>query len=230
MNKNIYIVLFVVIVLGIVFWMYSSSQKEKTSPTSPATVATLSVVSDTSSASAVLSGAKTVIWQTTNYPTDVGVNINLIRKIFSDVLDIEVLETSLYDIPEIINKITKQIDQEFKKGNKVLLHITEGRKITSLALLFAGYMRKEKIEGAYYIIEETNTVLPLPLISLEIGESKRNLLKEISNGNEKIKKIERKLKIKQSAIYQHIQELKNDGYLEQDKELKLTDLGRMMIL
>src|SRR3989338_4233180 len=45
MNKNIYIVLFVVIVLGIVFWMYSSSQKEKTSP------------------------------------TDVGVNINLIRKI-----------------------------------------------------------------------------------------------------------------------------------------------------
>ena len=157
-------------------------------------------------------------------------SINLVRKIFSDILDIEVLETSLYDIPEIINKITKQIDQEFKKGNKVLLHITEGRKITSLALLFAGYMRKEKIEGAYYIIEETNTVLPLPLISLEIGESKRNLLKEISNGNEEIKKIERKLKIKQSAIYQHIQELKNDGYLEQDKELKLTDSGRMVIL
>ena len=99
MNKNIYIVLFVVIVLGIVFWMYSSSQKEKTSPTSPATVATLSVVSDTSSASAVLSGAKTVIWQTTNYPTDVGVNINLIRKISDSPNQFVILRAITTDTP-----------------------------------------------------------------------------------------------------------------------------------
>ena len=48
--------------------------------------------------------------------------------------------------------------------------------------------------------------------------------------NEDIKKIEKKLKIKQSAIYQHIQELKNEGYLEKEKELKLTDSGKIMIL
>jgi len=156
--------------------------------------------------------------------------IKLIRKIFDDILDIEVLETSLYDIPEIIDKITTQIDKEFKKENDVLLHITEGRKTTSLALLFAGYMRKEKIKGAYYIIEETNTVLSLPLISFELGESKKKLLKEISKGNEKIQKIEKKLGIKQSAIYQHVQELKQEGYLENNKELKLTDFGRIIIL
>ena len=91
-------------------------------------------------------------------------------------------------------------------------------------------MRKEKIKGAYYIIEETNTVLPLPLISFELGESKKKLLKEISKGNEKIQKIEKKLGIKQSAIYQHIQELKQEGYLENNKELKLTDFGRIIIL
>jgi len=156
--------------------------------------------------------------------------IKLIRKIFDDILDIEVLETSLYDIPEIIDKITTQIDKEFKKENEILLHITEGRKTTSLALLFAGYMRKEKIKGSYYIIEETNTVLSLPLISFELGESKKKLLKEISKGNEKIQKIEKKLGIKQSAIYQHLQELKQEGYLEDNKELKLTDFGRMIIL
>lgn len=156
--------------------------------------------------------------------------IKLIRKIFDDILDIEVLETSLYDIPEIIDKITTQIDKEFKKENEILLHITEGRKTTSLALLFAGYMRKEKIKGAYYIIEETNTVLSLPLISFELGESKKKLLKEIFKGNEKIQKIEKKLGIKQSAIYQHLQELKQEGYLVNNKELKLTDFGRIMIL
>lgn len=157
-------------------------------------------------------------------------SIKLIKKVFGDILDIEVLETSLYNIPEIIDKVTKKIDKEFKIGNKVLLHITEGRKITSLALLFAGYIKKEKIEGAYYIIEENNKVLPLPLISFELRESKKKLLKEISKGNEKIQKIEKKLGIKQSAIYQHIQELKQEGYLENNKELKLTDFGRIMIL
>jgi len=157
-------------------------------------------------------------------------SIKFIKKVFGDILDIEVLETSLYNIPEIIDKVIKKIDKEFKIGNKVLLHITEGRKITSLALLFAGYIRKEKIEGAYYIIEENNKVLPLPLINFELGESKKKLLKEISKGNEKIQKIEKKLGIKQSAIYQHLQELKQEGYLENNKELKLTDFGRIMIL
>ena len=38
-------------------------------------------------------------------------SISLVRKIFDDILDIEVLETSLYDIPEIISKITNQIDK-----------------------------------------------------------------------------------------------------------------------
>jgi len=153
-----------------------------------------------------------------------------LNKVFKDIIEIEILKTSLYDIPEIISKVTKKIDEEFKKDNEILLHITEGRKITSLALLFSGYMKKDKIKGAYYIIEETNQVLPLPLISFDLGESKKRLLKELSKGNGVVHDLEKKLKIKQSAIYQHVQELKQDGYIENNKELKLTSLGRMMVL
>src|SRR3989344_508806 len=79
MNKNTYIVLGVIIVLGVVFWLYSS-RDEQPSPTGPATVSTLSVLSDTSTASAVQAGGKTVNWQTSNYPTNAGVNINLVRQ------------------------------------------------------------------------------------------------------------------------------------------------------
>jgi len=153
-----------------------------------------------------------------------------LSKVFKDIIEIEILKTSLYDIPEIISKVTKKIDEEFKKDNEILLHITEGRKITSLALLFSGYMKKDKIKGAYYIIEETNQVLPLPLISFDLGESKKRLLRELSKGNGIVHDLEKKLKIKQSAIYQHVQELKQEGYIENGKQLKLTDLGRMMIL
>ena len=156
--------------------------------------------------------------------------LDSMKNLFKGIISIETLKISSYDIPKIMEEVTKKIKEEYDYGNEILIHITEGRKITSLALLFAGYMNKDKIKGAYYITEEDSQLLSLPLLNFGVGESKRNLLKEISNGNEEIKKIEKKLKIKQSAIYQHIQELKDEGYLEKDKELKLTDLGRIMIV
>ena len=61
-----------------------------------------------------------------------------IKKFYGEILEIETLTTSLYDIPEIMEKVIKVIDEEYKKENEILLHITEGRKTTSLALLFAG--------------------------------------------------------------------------------------------
>jgi len=91
-------------------------------------------------------------------------------------------------------------------------------------------MNRDKIKGAYYITEENSQLLSLPLLSLGVGESKKKILEQIFKRNGEIKKIEKKLKIKQSAVYQHVQELKNEGYLEKGKELKLTDLGRIMIL
>ncbi|MFA6077038.1 MAG: hypothetical protein WC735_03105 [Candidatus Paceibacterota bacterium] len=82
MNKNKYIALFVIIVLGIIFWVLTSSKTEKTpEEVAPATISTQSVTLVTSPAVAVLAGTKTVNWQTSNYPVDAGVNINLIRKV-----------------------------------------------------------------------------------------------------------------------------------------------------
>jgi len=36
--------------------------------------------------------------------------------------------------------------------------------------------------------------------------------------------------LKPSAVYQNIQELKEEGYLENTKELKITQLGEVMVL
>ena len=156
--------------------------------------------------------------------------LDSIKDMFKGIIEIETMKISSYDIPKIMEEVTEKIKGEYNKGNEVLIHITEGRKITSLALLFAGYMNKDKIKGAYYITEEDSQLLSLPLLNFGVGESKRSLLKEISKGNGDVKKIEKKLQIRQSAVYQHVQDLKQEGYLEKDKELKLTDLGRMIIL
>ena len=167
---------------------------------------------------------------TENKKEEMKKTLDSIKDMFKGIIEIEAMKISSYDLPKIMEEAAKKIKEEYDKGNEILIHITEGRKITSLALLFAGYMNRDKIKGAYYITEENSQLLSLPLLSLGVGESKKKILEQIFKRNGEIKKIEKKLKIKQSAVYQHVQELKNEGYLEKGKELKLTDLGRIMIL
>lgn len=156
--------------------------------------------------------------------------IKTIKQLFKDSLIIEQIKISSYNIPEIMGKVIKIIDEESKKENEIIVHITEGRKIASLALLFATYARKGKIKDAYYITEENHLLIKLPLLNFEINKTKKAFLKEIEKGNGELKDLQNKLKIKQSASYQNIQELKEEGYLEKNKELELTELGRIMIL
>lgn len=156
--------------------------------------------------------------------------IKAIKSLFKEGLITEQIKISTYDIPQIMETAIKIIDEEFKKGNKIIIHITEGRKITSLALLFSAYVRKEKIKDIYYITEEKHEKIKLPLLDFGINNTKKEFLREITKGNGELKRLQEKTKLKPSATYQNIQELKEEGYLENNKELKLTDLGRIMIL
>lgn len=63
----------------------------------PATVSMVSLGNVISPASAVLAGAKTVNWQTNNYPVGVGVNINLIRKISDSPKEFKLIRTLAID-------------------------------------------------------------------------------------------------------------------------------------
>jgi CRISPR-associated protein Csa3 len=147
---------------------------------------------------------------------------------FKGIFDIEVLKTSVYDIPEIMKKVTKKIDEEYEKKSEIILHITEGRKITSLALLFSGYARKEKVFESYYVEEENDTLLLLPIIQFGISENKKEFLRQIEKGIMDTTEIMKNLKIKQSATYKYIKELKEEGYLEKGKDLKLTSVGKIV--
>jgi peptidoglycan hydrolase-like protein with peptidoglycan-binding domain len=57
---------------------FASAKKPKS------TVSATSVVPNSNTASAVTSNSKTISWQTGNYPVDVGVDINLLRKVSSN--------------------------------------------------------------------------------------------------------------------------------------------------
>lgn len=156
--------------------------------------------------------------------------INQLKDFFKGTLIIDTHKIHSYNIAGIMGDVIKIIDKESKEGNKILIHLTEGRKPTSLATLFATYLRKNKIEGAYYITEEEHDVIKLPSLTFQINETKKSFLKEIGKGNKDFLKIGKKLGLKVSSTYQNMQEMKEEGYIENNKELKLTDLGRIMIL
>ncbi len=148
----------------------------------------------------------------------------------TNILDIETTKIVSYDIPKIIKEVLKKIDEESKQGSEVIIHITEGRKITSLALLFSAYMKKDKVIEAYYITEEKHDLIKLPLLNFQINETKKELLKEIAKNHFNFKKLMKKAGIKQSALYQNIKELKQEGYIQngKNKKLELTELGRII--
>jgi len=102
MNKNKYIVLFVVIILVIALWAFSSYKSDKSienTPTSPATVSMLSITNVTSPSSAVLAGARDINWEAGNYPKNAGVNINLIRKVSDSPRQFTLVRVLASDVP-----------------------------------------------------------------------------------------------------------------------------------
>ena len=156
------------------------------------------------------------------------------RKSIKDIKDkyktikVEVVDTSVYEIPKIVYDVCKVIDRENKLGNEVSLHISEGRKTQSLGVLFAGFIKKDKIKGVYYFIEETNKALPMPLLDFKISPTKTMILKEFASGNKKVSEIIKKTKKSKAMVYSHITELKKNGYITEDMEI--TDAGRICIL
>ncbi len=157
--------------------------------------------------------------------------ISELREFYKDTMDIEVLRTSVYDIYKIVKDVISKVDNETKKGNEVAIHVSEGRKTLFLATLFAAYLRKEKIKGAYYVIEETSALLSLPLLDLGLRDTKRKMLQEIIRGNDNINKLIRKLRVKKTMVYTHINDLKKEGYLINDKRLlEPTDFGKICLL
>lgn len=154
-----------------------------------------------------------------------------IKKIFDDILEIEILKTSVYDLFKIAKDVVKKIDSEIKSKNQIYVHVSEGRKPVFLGTLFAAYLRRENITGTYYVKEEDNQILSLPLLHIGVKNTKKRLLQELAKGNGKVQRLMEKLDVNKQMVYAHIQDLKKEGYLvNEDKKLELTDFGKICLL
>ena len=152
-------------------------------------------------------------------------SINMIKELFP-TLEYDTVSTKIYDIVGIAKSVMDIIESE--KDNQIVVHISEGRKTMSLGLLFGAYVKRKLVHSAYYIAEETNTPIQLPLIDLKLSKQKIQLLRKINENITSISELENALNIKAPTIYVHMKELRDDGFL--NKENQLTEMGRIILL
>lgn len=141
-------------------------------------------------------------------------------------LTIELVSVKTYDIVNIADETIKIIKKE--RENNITLHISEARKTMSLGTLFGSYVMKPYVNSVYYIIEETNQPLKIPLLELKVSSKKKQILNLINNGMNNIEELVKKLNVNRSTLYVHFKELRDEGFL--DKKNNLTEMGRIVLL
>lgn len=141
------------------------------------------------------------------------------------LIKISFIKTKLYDIPVIVNDICKAIDKE---EGEIKIHISESRKTQALGALFAGFIKKNKIKGVYYLEEETGGVLTMPLLNFRLSETQTKILKAVEEGAKTVPEIMKKVDKERSFTYENVKKLRKDGFLTDD--LKLTDAGKISVM
>lgn len=151
-----------------------------------------------------------------------------IKKLFGKIMPVEIVKTDSYNLVGIASAVVKRIDTEANEGNEIVVHITEGRKTTAIGAMYGAYARKKHVRGIYYITEEKNELISLPVLELQINSTKGMILKELAKGNDDVKKIASITGKTEAMIYAHISDMKTEGYVTSDN--KITDSGRIAVL
>ena len=157
-------------------------------------------------------------------------NLQIIKESIGRVIDVQKVQTKVYDIVKVAEKCVKLIDKQ-EKDDEIYINITAGRKTKALGLLFAAYARINRVKKiAYNPEEDKNSVVWLPKLSFKLNESQKKLLNSLNDKeNEKIpyKDLADKIGMSRAMLYRSMEELRELGYIKTEEGLQLTDAGKI---
>jgi len=150
-----------------------------------------------------------------------------VKKTFGSVTKIEIMRLKGTDLYEIANKIVDLLEKE--KENTIIVNISGGWKILAQGVLYGCYARRELVEKIICNNIEDSSIVELPKLDYGLSESKREVLEEISKRNGRsISTIAEKLGKTRGMLYQHLKELKGNGYV--NEKFEITDAGGLALL
>ncbi|MEK6982066.1 MAG: CRISPR-associated CARF protein Csa3 [Candidatus Micrarchaeota archaeon] len=154
-------------------------------------------------------------------------DISKVKEVYGKVSEIVIVKVKGSDFLEIASKTIELIEEN--KENKIIVNVSGGWKLLAQGVLYGCYARPELVEKIICNNLENNSIIELPKLSFGLSSIKRELLEEISKrGNKSISDIAKKLERTRGMLYQHLKELKDNGYV--DKEFHITLAGKLALL
>ncbi|MEW6010335.1 MAG: CRISPR-associated CARF protein Csa3 [Euryarchaeota archaeon] len=158
---------------------------------------------------------------------------NKVEQILNDTVGkfIEIVsqETSLYDVVRVAQDTADVIDEEKAAGRRVVVNISGGRKPQALGALFGCYARHQEVERIVYVTEEDSELIDLPILNFGISKTKKQVLESLINGESSVKNLAIKIGISRGMTYNHIRELREMGFIDQNK-LEITSAGQLAVI
>jgi len=152
--------------------------------------------------------------------------ISAIKDSYANVLEIKEKKIEKYDIVSIAKDIADLIDAISNK-DEIFVNVTPGRKTQALGVVFACYARHMRIKKLFYVAdEEPKEMITLPLLSFELTESQKDILRHIEK-YEHLAEMSVELDTSRAMLYRNIKDLKAKGLIEENGGLKLTDAGKI---
>ena len=157
-------------------------------------------------------------------------NIAKLEEFFKSFVDIEtVVMDEKEEVVEMAKKTVEIIDRESRPSARLLVSIGGGSRTLASGVLYGCYSRPDLVHKILSNNPSLREVIELPKLRYNLGEAKRKVLEKIANrGNKSINEIAKELHKTRGMLYQHLRELGDGGYV--DDEFKITDAGRLALL
>ena len=133
------------------------------------------------------------------------------------------------DIYDTASKTVGLIDKEPTKDNQIVVSVTGGKRLFALGVLYGCYARADRVARIVTNTASGDELSELPKLNYNLRTGKREILQRIVKRNGKtVMEIAKELGRTKGAVYQHLRELKEAGYVDED--FNITDAGRLALL
>lgn len=157
-------------------------------------------------------------------------NVAKLEEFFGSIVDIETLVMDEEaEVVDIAKETVDLIDKESRPNVKLVVSIGGGSRKLASGVLYGCYSRPKSVHKILSNSPSLKSVIELPKLRYNLGSAKYEVLKKIAGrGNKSINEIAKELHKTRGMLYQHLRELGEGGYVDDD--FKITDAGRLALL
>ena len=153
-------------------------------------------------------------------------NISKVKEVFADVSEIQIVSIKCDNIFNIAKATVAELENY---ENGVIMNFSGGSKFFAFGVCYGCYARSEKVSKMVCTNLDNNKIEDIPKLSLQVSKKQRAVLEQIAKRkSESIYEIAEKMKKSKAIIYQHLKDLRDNGYVTDD--FYITDVGRLVLL